>query len=796
VLPSTWLLRRLRKAVKGDTDAAAELEASRVVLTAAWLADARLLRDTFKAVLEECGHEVSGAEDCFLDAWKLFASLLPSHPLYLQPLFQENSGVNILRKEARRIICIELLAFNRGPGVSATGHKVLGGAPGVGKTYILRGLALAISVMCETAEPITFDYEGAGVPTSRVKTLSMHNFAAMVPISVLLNAEDLYNSCASQAECNEKLLQLSGELPDELIPIHADAVQSGGIFKTGRLPVLLLDEIHLWYRRDSLQPRGCACVQQLKHFARNANVVAIVAGSSSCLRQQVYGLESWSKDYEILNGTQFRYCEISPLRDVTILDSYMKETRISLPIGLSLEQLLSLSGGVGRVIADVVGGERTPAGRINAAKLFCQDSYFAMLIAHMLADEANKRILAEAESTRCPRPIGMGLASVNSFMRDAQVPRKEAARLLEQWRGLGVLLCIGEEGPNPRIEILYPYQAIALQDMLDNPAITDLVHARMQLHGVHGSLGHCLQKLCRPQLSKLFTGCSQLGTTLSMKDNVAFVVSAGGEPVHFSPLHFHGQVIEWLNHVGLEDFALYPDVDDSSILHIDAWQCMSPYVGTIASIGETAVESIIESKTLSGVSDPIAYLHHAIDTARWGFCHLIGILGAAAKRCNTVATFLPRTLFVRSTAVHDNKAWKLSRKPVKMETALIVAYNTTAKAKAWGACPAIVAETSFFIHLADGLEWTDELLPADLIGCFSKSELKAREAAAREKAKAILTSKVSNNKRGAYSDSGSEDEDDSDENVEVGPSNSSQDASEQADKHVALPAIAGCCYTD
>jgi hypothetical protein len=223
---------------------------------------------------------------------------------------------------------------------------------------------------------------------------------------------------------------------------------------------------------------------------------------------------------------------------------------------------------------------------------------------------------------------------------------------------------------------------------------------------------------------------------------------------------------------------------------------MSPYVGAIASTGETAVESIIASKILGGVRDPIAYLHHAIDIAKWGLCHLIGILVAAAKRCSAVATFLPRTLFMRSTAVYDNKAWDLSRKPVKIEAELIEAYNTTAKAKAWGACPAILAETSFFIHLADGLEWTDELLPADLVGCFSKSDLKAREAAAREKAKAIPTSKVSNNKRGAYSESNSDAEDDTDADVDDGSSNSSQDASEHADKHVVLPSIAGWGYPD
>ena len=51
--------------------------------------------------------------------------------------------------------------------------------------------------------------------------------------------------------------------------------------------------------------------------------------------------------------------------------------------------------------------------------------------------------------------------------------------------------------------------------------------ARIQLHGVGGSLGNALEDLCRPQLAAVFLGATQNHEALVMRTQVA-MVEAGG----------------------------------------------------------------------------------------------------------------------------------------------------------------------------------------------------------------------------------------------------------------------------
>jgi len=141
LLPSSWLLRRLRRVILDDADALTGTFDIRDVLPAL-----RSLRANF----QRATHSDSQTEgiDAFLKTWQAF-SILPSfHPLYLHPLFENDELLMLLKNEATIAILLEQVQAGRGPGVPGTGHRVLGGAVGVGKTYILRGLSLVLATLC------------------------------------------------------------------------------------------------------------------------------------------------------------------------------------------------------------------------------------------------------------------------------------------------------------------------------------------------------------------------------------------------------------------------------------------------------------------------------------------------------------------------------------------------------------------------------------------------------------------------------------------------------------------------
>ena len=385
--------------------------------------------------------------------------MLPAiHVLYLHPLFENAELLALLQNEATIALRLDQVQAGRGAGVPGTGHRVIGGALGVGKTYFLRGLSLVLATVCAAVTPITLNYEELGA----ISQTEADARAALVPLSVILDSHDLFEESGSLEECTAELLRRSSVMADEDVPIHAGAV--AGTHRSKESTWLLLDEVNTWYRpeRDPLHRRGSKLVQQLFHFARRPHVHAVVAGSSSCLREQVFALDSWSgRGYPSLNGTMFAHVYIQPQRKVALLTSYLRATGLMLPADMSMDMLLSLSGGVGRVIADVILGTRDTRGRKDPVDLFLNDPLFAVLALHILTTSENRAAL-EAE---WPPPLGLAKTAVLAFLRNLG-HGPDAMRKLEGWIDVGVLYLAqtgGVGAPSPRVEFLFPHHARLLQ---------------------------------------------------------------------------------------------------------------------------------------------------------------------------------------------------------------------------------------------------------------------------------------------------------------------------------------------
>ena len=100
-----------------------------------------------------------GAENLFLQGWQHFSKLCTTHAFHLPPLFRSESSTSfqLIRSQARLAVWLERAGNGKGPGVVGTGHCVIGGPSGVGKSYILRGMALTVAALCSHAQPFTLD---------------------------------------------------------------------------------------------------------------------------------------------------------------------------------------------------------------------------------------------------------------------------------------------------------------------------------------------------------------------------------------------------------------------------------------------------------------------------------------------------------------------------------------------------------------------------------------------------------------------------------------------------------------
>lgn len=415
------------------------------------------------------------------------------------------------------------------------------------------------------------------------------------------------------------------------------------------------------------------------------------------------------------------------------MDKYLQATGTPLPDELTLEKLLSLSGGVGRVITDLVSQPfLKPRGRLHPCELFLTDASFAMLVTLMF------QLNGVALDSDFPPPLGLEAKLCETYLRDFGHAPVEVGRMLDKWCDGSVLLR-SVSGPHniEFIEFLYPYHAKELYNQLHAPDMHMLMQASIQLHGVTGSIGHAVEALCRPRLHHLFMGCVQRGGQLVSVRKVAMYqpainpVDGSSVATAFEPADHLHEVIEWKAQVGIEDFVLERDEEDPSVILIDGWQCKAPAVGTVMTASDltAATEKVIAAKGLGAISNAATDAAHAIVKAQWGFCLLVAILSKAA---GSDVHFVPRTLFLCTTAVLQESAGEVLSALHATQGRMIDAFNASTLATRFAViCPASLQDACLRCEVRQGVEWVDELFPPHFRGCFRTPLLLHRLASTR-----------------------------------------------------------------
>jgi hypothetical protein len=622
----------------------------------------------------------------------------------------------LIAREVRRLCNLEQLGVHGyGFGVRGCGHSAFGGPVGVGKTYVLRGISLVTAALCQCAFPVTFDYEGAGAFHADPAVAKK----GVVSVHALLSAALTDGSFPTP---DDELSFLKDTLTDDIAAavLRVESVVHR-FTGTRRFPVLILDEITAWYRDDELKLRGMGIIEQLQQFGRSPNVMALMSGSSACMRSQLFAAGKW-KDYHTLNASIFSFQEIAPLRDIHTLYAYMNAC--DLTFDGSLGKLLSLSGGVGRVINDLC---RAPDGSHSAGLLqpdsntIRNDVRFGILARYLVHENEEK--IAEEEY---PLPVRIAaVGALNTLMHNAGCTSEEAVELLDAWCDASLLLYT-ESRKN--IELLYPYHAKIITDTLATDNYDLVLQAQIQLRGGYASVGRAVEKLLRPHIHALFGAGVHPGGILTRHSKAAYYSALPGFAAQlFVPSAHLGVRIEWADQIGFADFMLEAGPD--GVIHVDAWQCNILRTGSVVKAGDVteAFAAIISAKRHVLCSlDPVNKVADALATAAWGYCAITAILAHAESE----RVFVPRRLHLCTTGILNKHASDAAAAGFTITRDMVNAFNTSRAAADLGAVCSLTAESFVEVSVLDGLEWTDRHFPATQH--ISSEDLRRREVLARE----------------------------------------------------------------
>jgi len=122
----------------------------------------RGLRSRFQLAVHAKADSHAEGMGAFLETWREFSIIPAPHVLYLHPLFENAELLALLHNEATIALRLDQVQAGRGAGVPGTGHRVIGGALGVGETYFMRGMSLVLATVCAAVTPITLNYEELG----------------------------------------------------------------------------------------------------------------------------------------------------------------------------------------------------------------------------------------------------------------------------------------------------------------------------------------------------------------------------------------------------------------------------------------------------------------------------------------------------------------------------------------------------------------------------------------------------------------------------------------------------------
>ena len=558
-------------------------------------------------------HDAHRVLEIFRRVWCSLNALQSTHPLYVPPIYECDMLSNLILE----LILAVRLREHADDGKHPTGHFVVGGVEGTGKTTILHAVAVAVAVCSSRYFLMYVDYKQLQDPDPPERV--------MAELLVRARKSEFDSQFGSLRSCRGR--------PTDLL-LYLDARMQGTIPDEGAIPLaavlkalscsdalkcrvgLIADEIQAMVLPNAhASSPQVVLFRKLESFARHhTGALLILSGSSSNLRARLFrkDRDAAYDTYPDFNQSLTSYYHVSALRTLPELKLYLSQRykamfNDSRDWVREAEAILHHTGGIGRLVHDAVTAPANSLPRVHApASEYRQTSTCFFVLVNCIRRHVGSTCstLEDAISDAAAAsaaPVAAPVAAATSVLRmlsPAHVSMPYASAMLElenhhvsnpehciqNWLDMGLLYV---DNDKQFVQLARPVDAMDYfvgQASADDLLLLQLVSTMVQRPDLENNAGKPLECLMRPRIHKLLNTSAWSGELLlapsetggelvvSVKESDGSVWRVNSETI----VRLDKRNFRWRNETGLDGVffdVLLLQIASTISLTINGWQC-------------------------------------------------------------------------------------------------------------------------------------------------------------------------------------------------------------------------------
>lgn len=541
------------------------------------------------------------------DVWKCITEASGNDPSYwwfLPPIYMDTASLRQIVQHLHIRFCARESSPKQ---LAQTGHIILSGMEGVGKSTIVRAFCLAVTILSATHFPIYVDY----------RTMAGHS-------SLSWTTQHLIDELFWRASRKDRTETTRGHFgtAKECIEGYPAAKaacdtlkgQSAVLARFGKLPVIVADEIQsvVQLEESTLKTRQ-ATITSFQTYAREVpGAFLVMTGSAADLKRRLV-FPSRARGYEgyqDLNKDLCIFCTVPPLRQLDDLQSFVRQRYGQELDDLDAGRLLHHTGGIGRLIDSFHTEDgswewellNTSTRDEKLRSTFVSSPHLAAIVACIMRPTSSKD--AEEPTVLCPAEVRVPLDTLNGTlcMRGPQEQQRLRAGI-DHLVDSGILYVYMDHDLLQQVELALPSDVAVYQRLSADPMdVQRLYRVQLMMYFCDDAefinAGLALEELMRPRISALMplavkTNCSRYITLTDGLLNIGEVGNNGLEEVTFDSLvTLSDHTWRWNKEVGLDavQFAILRKADHTIVVTIHGWQCKGGRVNSKLTHGNWASE--------------------------------------------------------------------------------------------------------------------------------------------------------------------------------------------------------------
>lgn len=478
-----------------------------------------------------------------------------------------------------------------------TGHIVLGGLEGAGKTTILHAFAAAACVLFRKMTPVYWNYK---IDDSTPTILHFPSTLLVEQFSLSPELRGLKQICQTLCKANI-------------------------------LPLLIIDEFQAVYKRDGQTERRVAIAYEMSSFARQYRTFCVIAGSSAYMRSMLFrshtdGEKDKWEDFEDFNGSLFSIYYIPALRMKEALGDYISLRYPDWKLTTEqIEQLLCSTGGIGRFVHSCFLMKNVfscPVRRVNPLRYIHNNNGFLIFI-NMLIYAHEQQIEEHRKSQTLPC-LSLPYYSMYKTFKCLGYNFDD---LVNKWveDGMAYFGKSNNDGPET-IGVALPKDIYEFVDIGVSTSDRDIICLGGMISMIlcnEDNAGDAMEILLCSSVHHFFPGVNAISSKEELSISSTNGLLVGKTVATVSDLD--GRFFRWSGETGLDGVKFDWNFDNSELV-VSGWQNNGGYY--LSSIGggklQTSRKAFAKDGHVGNVND--GYIHGILVKAEVGFGKLVQAL--------------------------------------------------------------------------------------------------------------------------------------------------------------------------